>query len=453
MRRRIAKILAHELLTIVGPLLLVALLVFGITYYFVQPAPPSTVVMTTGVEGRTYAALGERYRQILARSRVDLKLLSSSGPVENLKRLKDKSSGIDVGFLQGGTSSSSEAPNLLSLGSILYTPLWVFYRNDDTFDDFSQLKGKRIAIGQEGSGERKFSLDLLKASSTADPPTLLFNLSGEAANTALKQGRVDAVITLGTADNIYVQDLLHSPNVKLMSVSQAEAYARIFPALSHVMLPKGVVNLPKRLPSSDIHLLAPTTNLVVRDSMHSALMYLLLDAATEIHGGPGWVNRAGEFPAPKVQDFPLSDQAERFYKSGRPFLLDYLPFWAAVFLDRIIKILVPVAVILFPLMRILPWLYSRRNRSKLHRWYGELKHLDLELSEYPDPNRISDYYAKLDHIEASVKKIRIPLAFSRELYTLREHIELVRERVSRLDQNPTSKASLLLTNEPSGEKK
>jgi hypothetical protein len=181
-------------------------------------------------------------------------------------------------------------------------------------------------------------------------------------------------------------------------------------------------------------------------------MYLLLDAAVEIHGGPGWVNKAGEFPAPKVQDFPLSDQAERFYKSGRPFLLDYLPFWVAVFLDRIVKILLPVAVILFPLTRIMPWLYSWRNRSKLYRWYGELKYLELEVSEHPQTNRISDYYAKLDHLEASVKKINVPLAFYRELYILREHIELVRERVIRLDQRAASKPLLLSTDEHSGEK-
>jgi TRAP-type uncharacterized transport system substrate-binding protein len=452
MKRRITKILLREFLTIVGPLLLVGLIIFGITYHFVQPAPPGTVVMTTGGEGRTYAALGERYRQILARSHVDLKLLPSSGPVENLRRLKDKSLTVDVGFLQGGMSSTSEAPNLLSLGSISYNPLWVFYRSDGTFDDFSQLKGKRIAIGPEGSGSRKFWLDLVKASQVIDSSTALLDLAGEAANEALKEGRVDAVITLGTADNIFVQDLLHSQNVKLMSLSQAEAYTRVFPALSHVILPKGVVNLAKRVPASDIHLLAPTTNLVVRDTMHPALMYLLLDAAAEIHGGPGWVNKAGEFPAPKVQDFPLSDQAERFYKTGRPFLLDYLPFWVAVFLDRIVKILFPVAVILFPLMRFMPWLYSWRNRSKLYRWYGELKYLELEVTEHPQTNRISDYYAKLDHIEASVKKIKLPLAFYRELYTLREHIELVRERVIRLGQGAASKPLLLPTDEHSGEK-
>ena len=440
MRRvKIREISTHELFKIGIPAILLVLIVFWVAYYLVQPAPPNTIVMTTGVEGRAYGVLGERYKQILSRSSVRLELRSSSGAVENFRRLKDKSLAIDVGFVQGGTSSSADAPNLLSLGSISYNPLWVFYRSEETLDDFSQLKGKKIAIGTEGSGARKFSVDLLKASNAADPPTVLFDLADADAIKALKEGQVDVVITTGTADNIFVQELLHSKNVKLMSLSQAEAYTRLFPALYHVILPKGIVNLAKRLPPSDIHLVGPTTNLIVRDTMHPALMYLLLDAAVEIHGGAGWVHKAGEFPSPKVQDFPMSDQAERFYKTGPPFLLNYLPFWIAVFFDRIIKILIPVVVVLLPLIRIIPWLYSWRNRSKLYRWYGELKYLELEVSEHPQPERIADYHAKLDRIEASVNKVDVPLAFYNELYTLREHIEMVRKKVIGLNQSMPSK--------------
>jgi TRAP-type uncharacterized transport system substrate-binding protein len=437
-RVKFREISTRELFKIGIPAILLVLIVFGVAYYLVLPPPPNTIVMTTGVEGRAYGVLAERYKQILSRSSVRLELRSSSGAVENFRRLKDKSLAIDVGFVQGGTSSSADAPNLLSLGSISYNPLWVFYRSEETLDDFSQLKGKKIAIGTEGSGARKFSVDLLKATNAADPPTVLFDLADADAIKALKEGQID-MITTGTADNIFVQELFHMKSVKLMSLSQAEAYTRLFPALYHVILPKGIVNLAKRLPPSDIHLVAPTTNLIVRDTMHPALMYLLLDAANEIHRGSGWVHKAGEFPSPKVQDFPLSDQAERFYKTGPPFLLNYLPFWVAVFFDRIIKILIPVAVVLLPLMRIIPWLYSWRNRSKLYRWYGELKYLELEVSEHPQPEYIADYHAKLDRIEASVNKVDVPLAFYNELYTLREHIEMVRKKVIGLNQSMPSK--------------
>ncbi|MCX5809156.1 MAG: C4-dicarboxylate ABC transporter substrate-binding protein [Proteobacteria bacterium] len=421
----------RELFTIIIPALLVVLAVFLIAYYVVQPAPPGTIVMTTGIEGRTYAVFGERYKEILARSNVHLELLNSSGSVENFKRLKDKAIAVDVGFVQGGASSGTDAPNLLSLGSITYSPLWVFYTGKETLDDFSQLKGKRIAIGPEGSGLRKLSLDLLKAGNAADLPTILLDIADGAAIKALKEGQIDVVITIGSTDTLFMQELLNAHNVKLMNSGQAEAYTRLVPGLSHVILPKGIINIAKRLPPSGINLVAPTTNLVVRNTLHPALMYLLLDAASEIHGGAGWVNKAGEFPAPKVQDFPLSDQAERFYKTGRPFLLDYLPFWVAVLLDRIVKILIPVLVVIFPLMKILPWFYSWRNRSKLYRLYGELKYLELEITQQLQPEHVVDYYARLDRIEAAANKVSIPLNFYGELYTLKEHIELVRKKVIR----------------------
>ena len=429
----------RELFKFIIPALLVVLAVFLIAYYVVLPAPPGTIIMTTGIEGRTYAVFGERYKEILARSNVHLNLLNSSGSVENLRRLKDKTMAVDVGFVQGGASTVTDAPNLLSLGSITYSPLWVFYTGKKTLDDFSQLKGKRIAIGPEGSGLRKLSLNLLKAGNVADQPTTLLDIADGAAIKALKEGRIDVVITIGSTDTIYMQELLHSRNVKLMNLSQAEAYTRLVPGLSHVILPKGIINITKRLPPSDINLVAPTTDLIVRNTMHPALIYLLLDAATEIHGGAGWVNKAGEFPAPKVQDFPLSDQAERFYKTGRPFLLDYLPFWVAVLLDRIIKILIPVLAVIFPLMRILPWFYSWRNRSKLYRLYGELKYLELEITQPLRSGQIAEYSARLDRIEAAANKVSIPLNLYGELYTLKEHIELVREKLVRLNQRETSK--------------
>lgn len=432
-RRKVSEISTRELLVIGIPTVLIALLVFGVTYHYVLPAPPRTVVMTTGMEGGSYAAFGERYRQVLARDQLRLELRPSSGSVENLKRLADKSLAVDAGFVQGGTSSSAEATNLVSLGGICYSPLWVFYRGDETYDDLSQLKGKRMTIGPEGSGVRKFALDLLKAGHAADPPTILLDLTMTAAAQALMDGKVDVVITFGTADNALVQKLLYTPGVKLMNFSQAEAYSRLFPALFHVILPKGILDLEKKIPPSDIHLLAPTTNLVVRESLHPAVVYLLLDAAVEIHGSAGWLQKAGEFPTLKAQDLPLSDEAERFYKSGRPFLMNYLPFRMATLVERMIRIVIPVGIVLLPLLRIVPWLYTWRNRSKFYRWYGELKYLEFEITEHPQPERLSDYQARLDRIEDSVNRVNVPLAFYDEIYTLREHIDFVRGKIARLD--------------------
>ena len=331
--KKIAKEPFRESLVMVVTTVLVGIAVIAVVNHYIEPAPPRDITISTGMEGGSYATYAEWYRQILGREKVNLELLPSSGAVENLTRLRDPSSRVDVGFVQGGTSSKSEAPNLVSLGALFYNPLWVFYRGPETHDDLSQFKGRKINIGPEGSGGRKFAIDLLEASKTAEPPTALLDLANAAAAKELMEGKIDAVMIFGTPDNPIVQELFKKEGVKLLSFSQAEAYTRIFPALSHVILPAGLLDLAKKKPAADVHLLATTTNLVARNTLHPALVYLLLDAASEVHSGGGWVHKPGEFPSPKAQDFPLSDQAERFYESGRPFMFDYLPFWVATFVD------------------------------------------------------------------------------------------------------------------------
>jgi TRAP-type uncharacterized transport system substrate-binding protein len=432
--RRPTRGLFHGHLSILVLVLLIVIICGFIFFHFVLPAPPETLVMTTGTEGGTYTVFGRRYQEAMAREKVQLQLLPSSGSVENFNRLKDKSFRVDVGFVQGGTISAKEAPHLVSLGGICYSPLWVFYRGQDTFDDLSLLKGKRIAIGPEGSGARKFSTELLRASNVLEPPTKLFDLSSAAAGQAILEGRVDVIMISSTVDNALVQKLLRAEGIKLMDFRQAEAYTRLYPALSQVILPKGILDLSKNKPATDIHLLATATSLVVRKNLHPAMMYLLLDAAVDIHGDAGWVQKAGEFPSPKSQDFPLSDIAERFYKSGRPFLLDYLPFGMAAYIDRMILILVPAVVVLIPLLRIIPSLYFWWNRRKLYKCYEDLKNLEIEIVEDSRPGRMMDYQKTLDRIEAFVNEIRVPLALFKEVYTLEEHVDLVRDRLARLDQ-------------------
>ncbi len=430
-QRTISSISNRSPLFIVGPVLAILLLSFGIAYHL---TPPDNLAMTTGFEGGAYANFGERYRQILARERINLKVLISSGSVENLRRLNDKSSRVDAGFIQDGTSSPSEKKDLVSLGAICYSPLWVFYRSQETFDDLSKLKGQRIAIGPEGSGVRKFALDLLRISHAADPPTVLLDIPSPAANRALLGGALDAVMIFGSEDNALVKELLYARDIKLMSFRKAEAYTRLFPTLSHVILPEGILDIAKTKPARDIHLLAATTSLIVHKDLHPALIYLLLDAAAEIHSNAGWVNKRGEFPSPKELDFPSSNYAERYYKSGRPFLLEYLPFWIAVWLDRIIFILLPVAVVLIPFIRGLPWLYAWRSRRKFYRWYGELRDLEAEVVEKRDSEKLMDYQRKLDQIEAAINTFRVPLTLFREVYTLKEHVDLVRGRLARLSR-------------------
>jgi len=404
-----------------------------ISYRFLRPFPPKTLIMATGMEGGSYAVFGELYRQALARNGIRVILRPTSGAVENLSLLRDKTQDVMVGFVQGTVGSIEESSNLVSLGGLAYTPLWIFYRGPDTYNDLVQLKGKRIAIGPPGSGVRQFSLDLLKTAGVIGPPTEFLDLPFAEENRKLREGRADVVMTFGAPDNQIIRDLLSAKDIKLMSMSQAEAYARRFPDLSHVVLPRGVIDPAKQNPASDVHLLSPTTNLIVRKDLHPALVYLLLKASVEIHGGASWFNKAGEFPTLIKQDDPISEQAQRFYKSGGSWLYAYLPFWAATFVERVALILIPMGMIIVPLIGMAPWVYTWKNRSKYYPWYRELRELEKEILDNPLTEKIETYEARLDRIEDAVSRIRTSVVFYDELFILKEHIQIVRLKLGSLE--------------------
>lgn len=413
-------------------ILLTVLFLSWMSNRFLKPFPPRTLIMTTGLEGGSYVAFAERYRQILARDGIQVVLRPTSGAVENLKLLMDKSQAVEAGFVQSTVGGIEESSNVVSLGSVAYTPLWIFYRGKDTYDDPINLQGHKIAIGLEGSGIKKFSLDLLKDAGVSCPPTELLDLPNAEAKQALLEGKIDAIMTFGAPDNQLIRELLNTKDIKLMSMNQAEAYSRRFPDLSNVVLPKGIIDPKKRNPSSDLHLLSPTTNLIIRKDLHPALVYLLLKASVEIYGGASWVNKAGEFPSLTKQDDPISEQAQRFYKSGGSWLHAYMPFWAATFVERLTLILIPLGMIIVPLIGIAPWIYTWRNRSKYYPWYRELRKLEKEILENRPIGNIETYEARLDRIEDAVSHIRTSVAFYDELFILKEHIQIVRLKLDSL---------------------
>jgi TRAP-type uncharacterized transport system substrate-binding protein len=409
--------------------LLVVIFLSWMGYRFLQLFPPKTLTLATGMESGSYAAFGELYRQVLARDGIRVVLRPTSGAVENLRLLQDRRKAVQAGFIQGAAGGIEEGSNLVSLGGLAYTPLWIFYRGQDTYDDLVELKGKRIALGPEGSGVRKYSLELLKVVGVTGPPAQFLDLPYAEANHALLDGRVDAIMTFGSPDNRLIWELLHAKGIKLMSMSQAEAYSRRFPDLSHVVLPRGIIDPGRRDPPADVHLLSPTTNLIVRKDLHPALVYLLLKASVEINSGATWVNKAGEFPTLTKQDDPISEQAQRFYKSGGSWLYAYLPFWAATFIDRLTLIFISLGMIIVPLIGIAPWIYTWKNRSKYYPWYRELRKLEKEILENRPIGNVEAYEARLDRVEDAVSRIRTSVAFYDELFILKEHIQIVRRKL------------------------
>ena len=428
---RLPRVSLRDLVAIGLPALAILVAAFWIAALFIKPAPPKTLVMSTGAESGAYHAFGKRYQEILARNGIELELRPSAGSSENFQRLIDMNSAVTVAFLQSGTGNAEDGAELEMLSSVFYEPLWVFYRDPRTLDRVRDLAGKRLAVGAKGSGTHSLAMRVLVANGTAKPPTRLLELGADDAAKALIERRVDAAFIVGAAELPSVRKLLFEPGVKLLSFNRAAAYTRLFPFLHSVTLPQGSIDLIRDIPARDTNLLAPTANLVAHESIHPAHVDLLMQAIAEVHGQPGVLHKAGEFPAIRDVSFPPSSEAQRYFKSGAPFLQRYLPFWAATLVDRLVVLLVPIIAVLLPLIRIGPPLYGWRVRSRIFRWYGELKLIEMEIKDALDPAQRATLLGKLDELEQRALKRPVPLAYTDLLYNLRSHIELMRSLLAR----------------------
>jgi TRAP-type uncharacterized transport system substrate-binding protein len=394
--------------------------------------PPRTLVMATGPEGSANRELGARYRAILARSGLELKLLPSAGAVENLARLRDPRSGVSVAFVVAGIAGGEEGSGLVSLGTVSYEPLWLFYRGVPQAGARAQaLLGKRISIGPEGSGTRVLARRLLELNGVDEKRVELLGLTPERAAEALLLGEIDAAVLLTSWQSPAVRKLLAADGITLVTYPRADAYVALFPHLSKLVLPTGVADLVRNIPPADVTLLAVEGSLAVRKDLHPALQYLLLDAAVEVHGGPGIFNKAGRFPAPEAIDLPLSRYAREFYKSGRPYLYGHLPFWLSDLAERLLILLVPLFAVVLPLARYLPMVYEFAIERRMFTLYRELKVIELELEARPSGEATFALAGALEELARRVNRLKVPLHFTQRLFILKNHIAAAQERLEK----------------------
>jgi TRAP transporter TAXI family solute receptor len=433
--RRFNEYSTRDLLVVGIPLLLVVAAGFWVASRFIQPAPPDVLILSSGADGGAYQRFAAAYKDVFARYDIRLVEKPSAGSTENLKRLRDENFEVDAAFVQGGTARVQEDDTLLSLGGLYYEPLWIFYRADlergKPLQQVADLKGKRVAIGAPGSGSRYLAQEMLYANQLDAGNTKLSEAGGLGLIAAFSGNEIDAAFVVGPTQSAAVWVLLSTPGIKVMSLTHVDAYTRRFPYLSKVVLPRGAIDVAGDRPAQDITLLASTATLVVREDTHPALVNLLMQAMSETHGGPGMLQRPGEFPRATGVDFPLSKEAEHFYKSGKPFLQRYLPFWAATLVDRLVVMLIPLLAVLIPVVKVAPALYTWRVRSRIFRRYGELKFIEAEVEADPGRHTREEWLKRVDAIEQDANRLQTPLAYSDMLYTLRTHIALVRETVLR----------------------
>jgi TRAP-type uncharacterized transport system substrate-binding protein len=400
--------------------------------------PPHMIGMATGREGDAYYEIGERYRAALSHENVQMQLVPTAGSVENLAMLRDSHSGASVALIEGGILSAADTAGVESLGTVFYEPLWWFHKREIRGEEANRLRGQRISIGREGSGTRALALQLLKRTGMEAQVGELLALEPREAGEKLLAGEIDMAFMMTSWESPVVQQLLADDRVTLSSFLHADAFIALYPFLTKVVVPRGVTDISKDRPSTDVVLIATKASLVVRKDLHPAIQYLLLNAAAKIHSGSSIFNHANAFPAAEAIDIPLSDEALRFYKSGLPFLHDYFPFWMAALIGKLIVLLIPILGVLYPMMRFLPRLYDWRMRSKVLRLYGELRFLEDELTRTRGTVcDTGEIVARLDRLQEQANHLRIPVTYASMLYELRNHIDLVREGLNKHAQRMT----------------
>ncbi len=434
---RYALLSLRDLLVSAGPFVVLAITLLALAYWWLDPNPPRRVTLATGPAQSAYAEFGMRYRKALAVNGIDVVLLPSEGSSANLQLLLQGKA--DLGFVQGGsgktTTTDEDRPE--SLGSLFLEPVWLFYRADaalrvtpsGTLTTLAQLKGLRINVGTPGSGVPNLMKALFELNRLDTAGMQLSQLDQTAATVAFLGGEVDTLVFASAPESLMVQMLLQTPGVKLLDFAQNEAYSRRLPFLAPVTLPRGVVDLAADVPAQDVRLVAPTTTLLARPDVHPAILQLFSQASLTLHGNAGWFSRSHEFPVATNAEYPLAREAERTIRSGVPLLQRYLPFSLANLLERMWLSLGIIIALLLPLSRIVPPLYEFRIRSRVFRWYAQLR--DIENRETTSAQAVQDLLTELDQLQLRVGQVVVPLSHADELYALRNHIDLVRQRLLR----------------------
>ena len=419
------KIGLREKLIIIVPAAGIVVIIFLFIYYFIDPIPPRRISIGCGPQDGQNYIYAQAYKKLLAEQGIKLELRNTAGSAENLNLLGQKPDSVDIAFVQGSMKFLAKDKNLVSLGSLFFEPLWIFHQKDLELRRLPDLKGLRIAVGEEGGGTKILSLMLLEINGITAENAEFLSIGYQKAADKILSGEVDVAFFVSTHLAPHVIKLIDSKSVKLMGLERAYAYALLHHYLYVLKLPEGVIDFEDNIPARDLTLVALTTQLVARSDLHPAVVDLLLMAAKEVHKTGGEFEREGEFPSPKYLDFPLSEEAERFYKLGPPFLQRYLPFWAAILVNRFILLLLPIVAVVLPFIRLMPMIFKWRMRSRIYRWYSKVRVFDPEKRKTEDTEKLMQHLAELKKIEEKVSNISVPLAFTEELYQLRLHIDML----------------------------
>jgi TRAP transporter TAXI family solute receptor len=422
-------------LVIWGPCVLVAAAGLALATMFIKPAPPTSVTIAGGAEGGAYAIYAAQYADYLARKGIRADVLTTRGSIENAALLRDPDSGVDAALIQGGVLDADAMDRLEAVVAVFYEPLWLFVRRDEVVQRLGELRGRRVAIGHEGSGTHALARNLLAQSGVEDVTLLAVATSDAVA--ALRRGDADAVFVVLAPTAPLLADLLADPALHPVQLQHVHAFARRSDSLAAVTLYAGSVDPARHLPTEDLTLPAAAAAIAVNADTHPAVVQLLVQAAVEIHSGGGMLHEAGTFPNVTMLDLPLHADVRHFLDKGPSWLQRTFPFWLASLIDRAIILAVPLIALLLPLFRMAPPTYRWRIRSRIYRWYATLREIDERLRHEASRPTLEADARRLTELEAELLDVHVPLSYMEEFYHLRLHVEYVSRRLHRQLDRPS----------------
>ncbi len=430
-----------EFIKVWGLVTLIVVAGFVVAYQYVGAPPPKVVRIATGAKNGAYYVFARRYARLLANDGISLEVVPTAGSVENFDLLKKGE--VSLALVQGGSATDDDKERFESLGSLFLEPVWIFTRKQKPVKRFSELKGKRVAVGAAGSGTYLLAMQLLSAAGITESNATLIRGDAAQAVTSLSQGEIDAAFFVASPEAPVIQSLFQKPTIELLDFDRAPAYARLFPFLTLVTLNEGMMNLEQNVPSHDTTLVAASANLAARTDLNPSLIPALLNAMTRVHRAGGVLEQKRQFPSVDFVDLPLNEDARRYITNGPSFLFRWLPYGTAVLLDRLKILVLPFLALLIPLFRIAPPLYRWRVRSKIYRWYASVREIDSMVQKEAIAGEAERVINRLEELEREVASVSVPLSYAGELYHLRLHIGFLQEKLEKLagqSSRPAEKA-------------
>jgi TRAP-type uncharacterized transport system substrate-binding protein len=416
------------------PLLVILVLLLAGAIWVADPAPPKRIVMASGTPGGSYEALALKYQAYLKDYDIDVEIVPSAGPMQNLQWMTGQMPGpkkIDVALTQAGLSQDLPGlEQLIYLGSIDYEPIFFILRRDrldqvsvNVVESFSKLK---IGMGSEGSGTKVQFERLMALDGDLVQRANLINIEDKVATEALLNGELDGLVLVDGIESKNLSRLANTPELVLLEFPRAQAYRRRLPYLSVLQVPEGSINLKQNTPAANLNVLSTTTALVTQEDLHPAVQFLLMKAAVSINGTGSFFADPGLFPRFDDSSIPRSHVADEFYQKGSPYLQRHLPFWLAELIDRLILVLMPFAALAYPIIVALPRYRFRRMNRRIWGGYTKLKELEMEIAHRYDPAKYADYLHLLNQLEEQAIKGRIYGSVGADYFRLRQHIHFVR---------------------------